>query len=366
MGQATSLEAPFNFFDSWSIRDVEELRKKYFLMDLNFGLDAVELKDWLDIDEDSAKDIISAFCGEGAESISAVNLLCALAMCVKGDAEEKIQVIFACFDFEDLQKLDPASLGVLFLATACGTFSILRLKIQYEKDHVRKLVATAFPTGAKDIHIGSFQKWCDEKIEHLKDMHAVDVILAAGFQKELEPGTVALLSEEDKAAFSDQQDGVTESKNGQDAPAATDGEATESKVSSSEESSTLDPLKSAMYEKPEAGTASAAFTYRGPEAERRAKLGREPAQPESGEAKSGAMEEAKSKSKDEPDSTAALDPNAKKAAAAAVESLTQKSAMFEKSEAGSASPLWEYRGPTAEAAALAGYAVSDADAIEVD
>eukprot|EP00750_Incisomonas_marina_P006059 INCI14300.1.p1 GENE.INCI14300.1~~INCI14300.1.p1 ORF type:complete len:654 (+),score=188.04 INCI14300.1:193-2154(+) len=199
MGQATSLTGPFESFNSWSVREVEELRKKYFLMDLNFGLGANDLKDWLDVDADTAGDMIRAFSGEGAERLSAMNLLAALVLCSRGEVEEKVQVVFACFDFEDQQKLDPASLGVLFLAAACGTFSLLNFQIEYPKKLVRSLVGSAIQKGAKDIHIGAFQKWCDEKVDGLAQLSAVDVITTLGFKRvKTDAETAAEAAEESK------------------------------------------------------------------------------------------------------------------------------------------------------------------------
>ncbi len=217
MGQATSLPAPFDLFNAWSVREVEELRKKYFLMDLNFGVEVGELKDWLDVDSETAADIIRVFGGEGAERLGALNFLSALAMCVRGNAEEKEQVVFACFDFEDQQKLDAASLGVLLLAAACGTFSLLGHKISYPKKLVRALCGTAIPKGSKDIHIGAFQKWCDEKVDGLGQLQAFDVVVAFGF-KLVRPATgAARLTHEEKASVADSKTGEEGKDGGGDA-----------------------------------------------------------------------------------------------------------------------------------------------------
>ena len=49
-------------FHSGTIDDVSALKKKYFLMDLNFGVDAANLKDWLDVDSHTATEILNEFC----------------------------------------------------------------------------------------------------------------------------------------------------------------------------------------------------------------------------------------------------------------------------------------------------------------
>ena len=45
-----------------TIEDVSALKKKYFLMELNFGVDVSNLKDWLDVDSHTATEILDEFC----------------------------------------------------------------------------------------------------------------------------------------------------------------------------------------------------------------------------------------------------------------------------------------------------------------
>jgi hypothetical protein len=315
MGQSTSLAAPFDQFNAWSVREVEELRKKYFLMDLNFGLSAEDVKDWLDVDGETAHSIMTAFNGSTSTSsgdrISAMNLLAGLALCVRGEVEEKVQVLFACFDFDDLQKLDSASLGVLFLAAACGSFALLRKRLTYPKSLVRALVKSVIPTGSNDTHIGAFRKWCDEKLGAVESMKAAAVVTSLGFSEVFPEGEGGA---DTAAAAADAASG--EEAKGADAAVAT---ATATATGSGSQPREATPLQRSAT-----GHAAAA-----------------------GDGESAA----------------------RAAAVAAIESFSQLSAMYEKAGVGAPSPAWTFRGPLAEAQARAGYAPSsagDADAVVVD
>ncbi len=166
MGQSVSVAKAFEEFSRWSSIDVEDLQKKYFLMDLNFGVGLKDLKEWLGFDTDSCKSIMAAFNGGKFETISALNLLCGLVVAADGSVDHKMSVIFSCFDFDDDSMLTKDEVAVLFIASLNGISVVTDVDVLSESERIDALVSEVM-TG-DFLSLTDFKKYMGNKVSDLE------------------------------------------------------------------------------------------------------------------------------------------------------------------------------------------------------
>ena len=122
MGAATSSPFPlsesFIPFTSWSTVQMNDLLLRYNEMDLDFGINMSEFMTLFDVDEAVASGIMRS------DLVSALNLICALTLCSEGTLDDKLKVLFRCFDFDETNAISADELVILFVSTAHGLVEV--------------------------------------------------------------------------------------------------------------------------------------------------------------------------------------------------------------------------------------------------
>jgi hypothetical protein len=98
--------------------EATEIHKKYIDMNFDFGLSIKDLKALVG-DEKSAEQIMTAFKSSSG-FINALALITGAALCADGTFAEKSTFIFACFDFDDSNKISYEELVILIMSATKG------------------------------------------------------------------------------------------------------------------------------------------------------------------------------------------------------------------------------------------------------
>ena len=165
MGAANSSPAAvadaFMPFSTWTTVQMNDLLLRYTEMDLDFGINMSEFMTLFDVDEAVASGIMRA------DLVSALNLICALTLCSAGTLDDKLKVLFRCFDFDETNAISADELVILFISTAHGLVDVAEAAgtplsdAEMDRHAVACFLHAGIDRHAPDatIRLGDFMKW---------------------------------------------------------------------------------------------------------------------------------------------------------------------------------------------------------------
>jgi Ca2+-binding EF-hand superfamily protein len=185
MGKGISKSADLAPFTEWERKSVDDLLQKYKDEDLPFGLSEKQATTLL-TDEALVKKVFNFFAGS-EKTLSALEMLCSVALLATGSVEERKASLFTAFDFNKVGKICSAELVIMVICVVKAYMSVLVGNVKTAEDAmvakdveqgIEEIVNNKFGVDGEDITLESFNEFVVEEFDQLAG--ASDDFVAAG------------------------------------------------------------------------------------------------------------------------------------------------------------------------------------------
>jgi Ca2+-binding EF-hand superfamily protein len=175
MGKGISKSADLAPFTEWERKAVDDLLQKYKDEDLPFGLSEKQAITLL-TDEALVKKVFNFFAGT-EKTLSALEMLCSVALLAAGNAEERKSSLFAAFDFNKVGKICSAELVIMVICVVKAYMSVLVGDVKTAEEAmvakdveqgIEEIVNNKFGVDGEDITLQSFNEFVAEEFDQLE------------------------------------------------------------------------------------------------------------------------------------------------------------------------------------------------------
>ena len=172
MGKGISKSADLAPFTEWERKSVDDLLQKYKDEDLPFGLSEKQATTLL-TDEALVKKVFNFFAGS-EKTLSALEMLCSVALLATGSVEERKASLFTAFDFNKVGKICSAELVIMVICVVKAYMSVLVGNVKTAEDAmvakdveqgIEEIVNNKFGVDGEDITLESFNEFVVEEFD---------------------------------------------------------------------------------------------------------------------------------------------------------------------------------------------------------
>ena len=174
MGKGISKSADLAPFTEWERKAVDDLLQKYKDEDLPFGLSEKQALILL-TDPALVKKIFNFFAGT-EKTLSALEMLCSVALLATGSVEERKASLFNAFDFNKVGKICSAELVIMVICVVKAYMSVLVGDVKTAEEAmvakdveqgIEEIVNNKFGVDGEDITLESFNEFVGEEFDQL-------------------------------------------------------------------------------------------------------------------------------------------------------------------------------------------------------
>ena len=175
MGKGISKSAHLAPFTEWERKAVDDLLQKYKDEDLPFGLSEKQATTLL-TDEALVKKVFEFFAG-GDKTLSALEMLCSVALLAGGSADERKASLFNAFDFNKVGKICSAELVIMCICVVKAYMAVLLGDVKAAEEAmvtkdveqaIEETVNNKFGADGEDITLESFKEFVVEEFDTLE------------------------------------------------------------------------------------------------------------------------------------------------------------------------------------------------------